>query len=140
MNKLDFFKNLIGLSTGLMLVIFLLPYIPLFKGHQLFFWMNLGFFLLFTIGVYYLAEKAAYSTNLHTFSSVILGVIFMKMVFIIIIVLIYKKTMNPGSPWFLVPFFLIYVVFTIFEIYFMTKLARIKPPKSEKSEVQSSSK
>ena len=140
MSKKRFFKNLMGLSASLALILLLLPFIPFFEGHEIFSWLSLGFFILFTIGVYYIAEKAAQSPNLNTFSSVILGVIFLKMVFIIFIVLIYKKAMDPGSPWFLVPFFLIYIVFTIFEVYFMNKLARIKPSKPEKSEVQSSSK
>ena len=135
MNKPDFFKTLASISTGLALVLFLMSFISLFKGHQIFSWISLGFFLFFTIGVYFLAERAAHSPNLNNFSSVIFGVIFMKMAFIVIMVLIYKKIMDPVSPWFLVPFFLIYVVFTIFEVYFMTKLARINPAKPEKSEV-----
>lgn len=140
MSKSQFFKSLITITFSLAIIIFLLAIIPLFQGHQIFSWVCLGFFLFFTIGVYFLANKAAHSPNLNDLTSVIVGVIFLKMVFIIIIVLIYKKTMNPDSPWFLVPFFLIYLVFTIFEVYFMTKLAKTKPAKAEKSEIQSSGK
>ena len=137
MTKKLFFKYLAVLTFILALAIVLLSFIPFFQGHLAFSWSSWGFFTLFTIGVYFLANQAAQSPNLNTYSSVILGVIFIKMVFIIFIVLIYKKLMDPGSPWFLVPFFIIYLSFTIFEIYFMSKLGRLKP---EKSEVQSTSK
>ncbi len=141
MSKNKFYKSLIGLSASMALALFLLSFIPIFREHQVFSWLNLLFFILFTLSVYIIAEKASQSPNLSTFSSVILGVIFIKMIFIIIIVLIYREMTNPGSGGgFLGPFFLIYVVFTIFEVYFMMKLARVKPPKRENSEIQSSSK
>ena len=138
MNRNRFFKTLTFVALGLIPLLFLLSYIPDLQAHQIFIWINWAFFLLFTIGVYFLAEKAANDPNLNTFSRVIMGVIFVKMILILIVVLIYKKTMNPEGAWFLLPFFIIYLVFTIFEVYFMNKLGRIKPPKSGSSEVQSS--
>ena len=130
-----FFKILLGLSAFLALLIHLLSFLSLFESYSLFSWGSFCFFILFTMAVFFIAERAKDSPNLNTFSSVILGVIFIKMIFIIIILLIYKKTTNPESAWFLVPFFLIYLVFTIFEVYFMSKLGRIKPSKSINSEV-----
>lgn len=137
MSKSLFYKYLFGLTISLSLIIIAQSFIPALQEHQGFSWASLIFFLLFTFGVYFLADKAAQSPSLNIFSSVILGVIFIKMFFIIFIVLIYKKIMDPSSPWFLIPFFIIYLAFTIFEVYFMSKLGRLKP---EKSEIQSTSK
>lgn len=128
MNKAQFFKSLLLLASGLWILLFALSYFPVFQEHQIFIWSSWGMFFLFTIGVYFFAEKAAYSPNLHTFSAVSLGVIFIKMVFILILVIIYKEAVNPSDIWFLIPFFIIYLCFTIFEVYFMSKLGRIKPP------------
>ncbi len=140
MSKPAFFKNLIILSLGLGLIVLLQSFIPILEKHLLLSVSSLIFFIFFTIGVYFLAEKAAQSPNLNTFSSVVLGVIFIKMVFILFIIMIYKKQVNPDEAWFLIPFFLIYLAFTIFEVYFMSKLGRIKPEKSKKREVQSTDK
>jgi len=137
MSKSLFFKYLISLSLGFVPIIIAQSFIPVFQDHQVFSWVSLLFFILFTFGVFYLAEKAAQSPSLNIFSSVILGVIFIKMIFIIFIVLVYKELANPNSPWFLIPFFIIYLVFTIFEVYFMSKLGKTKP---KKSEVQSTNK
>ena len=140
MNKQRFFTILLGLSAILALLIYLQSYLSLFKPYSQFSWGSYLFFILFTVGVYFVADRAKDSPNLNTFSSVILGVIFVKMIFIIIILLIYKKIAAPDSAWFLAPFFLIYLVFTIFEVYFMSKLGRVKPAKSIKSEVHSTNK
>lgn len=137
MSPIPFYKYLLSLSLGLALLVFLSSFTTTFEEHQIFSWASLVFFISFTIGVYLLAERAAQSPNLSTFSSVILGVIFVKMLFIILIVLIYKKAVNPSSAWFLLPFFVIYLGFTIFEVYFMGKLGQVKP---NKNNVQSSSK
>jgi hypothetical protein len=51
-------------------------------------------------------------------------------------IVIYKKVANPESLWFLIPFFLIYLVFTIFEVYFMNILGRVKPNKIKERAVQ----
>lgn len=140
MTKSVFFKNLILISLGLGLMVTAQAFIPLLAEHLMLSISSLIFFIGFTVGVYFLAERAAHSSNLHTFSSVILGVIFIKMVFILFIIVLYKKEVNPENSWFLIPFFLIYLAFTIFEVYFMSKLGRIKPQKSKEREVQSADK
>lgn len=121
---------------GLGLILFLQGFFPPLQPHIGFIWACWGFFVLFTIGVYFLADNAAKSTNIHTFSSVVLGVIFIKMVFILMMIVVYKKIANPESLWFVIPFFLIYLVFTIFEVYFMNILGKVKPNKSKTSAVQ----
>ncbi len=140
MSKKLFYKNFLFLSVGLALLLMVQFFIPVLKEHLIFSWTSWVFFVFFTYGVYVMAERAAKSPNLNTFTSIILGVIFIKMLFIMVIVLIYKNTVNPTNAWFLLPFLIIYLAFTIFEVYFMNKLGRIKPPlKTKESEVQSTS-
>jgi len=135
MDRSVFFKNLIGLGLAMAAFIFASSFIPVLKAHQLFSWATLLFFNFFTLIVFIWAERTAHSSNQHAFSAVILGVIFMKMVFIVLFVLVYSKAAKPENTWFLLPFFIIYLGFTIFEVYFMSKLGRVKP---KKNEVQSS--
>ena len=126
MAKRSFYKQLLGLSVGIAALLFSLNFIPLFQADISVSWISWFFFISFTIGVFYFAEKAALSANPHTFTSVIMGVVIGKMFFSIIIILLYVKLANPTSRYFLLPFFAIYFSFTIFELHFMTKLGKIK--------------
>lgn len=127
MNKRSFFNQLGGLSVGIAVLLFSLNFIPQFKADIVVSWISWVFFILFTIAVFYKAQDAALSTNPHTFTSVIMGVVIGKMFFSVLIVLLYIKLMNPESRHFLLPFFAIYFSFTIFELHFMTKLGKMKP-------------
>lgn len=126
MPKRSFYNQLVGLSLGIAVLLLVLGFIPLFQIDISVSWISLLFFILFTVVVFYVAENAALSSNPHTFTSVIMGVVIGKMFFSIIIILVYIKLMNPESRYFLLPFFIIYFSFTIFELHFMTKLGKIK--------------
>lgn len=76
--------------------------------------------------MFLLAIKAAVSKDKNAFTSLIIGFTFAKLLLTVALVLVYKKIANPEGALFLVPFFLIYIVFTIFETVFMTKLGKIK--------------
>ena len=126
MNQRKFFIQLAVLSLGVSLILFLLHLIPFFQSDQLLSWSSWVFFILFTVIVYFAAYKAALSENLHTFSSIIIAVVIGKMLFTVLIIVVYVKLMEPDSRFFLIPFFVVYFAFTIFEVHFMTKLGKQK--------------
>jgi len=126
MTKRSFFNRLGGLSLGIAILLIGLNFIPLFQADISVSWVSWLFFIIFTVGVFYTAENAALSTNAHTFTSVIMGVVIGKMFFSILIILLYVKLMIPETRYFLIPFFIIYFSFTIFELQFMTKLGKLK--------------
>lgn len=127
MTKRSFFNRLAGLSVGVAALLIFLNFIPLFQVDIIVSWISWLFFIIFTIAVFYTAQKAALGTNPHTFTTVIMGVVIGKMFFSILIILLYVKLMNPESRYFLLPFFAIYFSFTTFELHFMTKLGKMKP-------------
>ena len=106
MPKRSFYNQLVGLSFGIAVLLVILSFIPLFQIDISVSWISLLFFILFTVVVFYVAENAALSSNPHTFTSVIMGVVIGKMFFSIIIILLYIKLMNPESRYFLLPFFI----------------------------------
>ncbi len=126
MTKHSFFNQLVGLSLVIGVLLLSLSYIPLFQTDISVSWVSWLFFIVFTIAVFYTAQRAALSTNPHTFTTVIMGVVIGKMFFSILIILLYIQIMNPESRYFLLPFFAIYFSFTIFELHFMTKLGKMK--------------
>ncbi len=126
MTKRSFFNQLGGLSVGIALLLIILNFIPQIQADISVSWISWLFFIVFTIAVFYVAQKAALSANPHTFTTVIMGVVIGKMFFSVLIILLYVKLMNPETRYFLLPFFAIYFSFTIFELYFMTKLGKMK--------------
>jgi len=90
-------------------------------------WWSVIFFFLFNCGVFFLANKTIQSKDKNAFTRLIIGVMGVKMMLAVVLVFIYVKTMNPQSKYFIIPFILIYIIYTAFETYFMTKLSKTQP-------------
>ncbi len=89
-------------------------------------WWSLAMFIPLSIGMFFLGHKAANSENKFFFHNLIILTIFVKMFLSVIVLLMYKKIFHPETKNFTLPFFLVYFIFTIFETYFMVKLAQLK--------------
>lgn len=126
MSRQNFFKQLGVLSIALILLLFLLHAFTAFKAFQVLSWLSLGLFILLSIGMYFGGYQAAMSDNKHTFTNAVLGFTIGKMVLSVIVILTYNELAQPESKLFLIPFFVIYVIFTVFETYFMMKLGKMK--------------
>ena len=84
----------------------------------------LSFFCLICIGLYFAGRSAAASANKHAFSTVVTASVFGKMALSIAFLFVYKAVAQPENAWFVGIFLFIYAAYTIFEVWFMTKLAR----------------
>lgn len=127
MTKGDFFSKLGFLSLTLGLMLFGLHQFPAFQPHYLLSWVSCIFFVVFSILIYAIGYKAANHEDKHLFTSVILGFVFGKMFLSILMLVIYHKIVQPTDNLFLAPFFIVYLVYTVFETYFMIKLGKIRP-------------
>ncbi len=130
MTKGDFFAKLGFLSLGLGLLLFALHQLPALAPYASLSWVSCLFFVFFSILIFIVGYKAAQSSNKHLFTSVILGFVFGKMFLSIILLIIYHQIVQPTSNLFLVPFFIVYLIYTVFETYFMIKLGKMKPEES----------
>lgn len=88
-------------------------------------WISLGIFVLLSIIMFYAGRKAAFSDNKHDFTNVSLGVTIGKIFIAILFILGYDQLMQPASRFFIIPFFIMYLIYTIFETYIMMKLGRL---------------
>lgn len=84
---------------------------------------SLILFTIISFILFFLGKQAAQSTNKLLFNNVIIASVFLKMMAAIIVLLVYKKKYHPESNTFLIPFFIAYFLFSIFETYFMIKLS-----------------
>ena len=124
---MTFFKQLSLVSLFTLILMSILHLFPQIAIHCNFSWATCLFFILLSVLIFFIAYFAAYSSNKNAFTAVIMGFVFMKMILSVSFILVFMKIVEPVSHSFLIPFFIVYLIYTIFETYFMTKLAKIKP-------------
>jgi len=125
MSRRSFYLQLILISLGTGIGIFLLNQFRELSEHQTLSWISLGFFILLSIVMYNMGIAAAKSDNKNQFTNVVMGITFFKMMLSLLLILAYNKLVEPDTKLFILPFFGIYLIYTIFEVWFMTKLGRI---------------
>ena len=129
MNHRKFFTQLSFVSLGIIALIFLFNLIPVFQAFQLLSWVSFLFFLLLSVLMYFIGYYAANSSDKNSFLQIVMATTFFKMVLCLAIIIIYAKFAQPESKLFILPFLAIYIIFTVFETYFMMKLSYLKPNK-----------
>ncbi len=77
---------------------------------------------------YYLGKRAAMSGAKYVFIRMTILFIFVKMCVGVGLVVYHVRTELPEDKIFIFPFLIIYLIFTIFEIYVLEKLGRIQVP------------
>lgn len=98
--------------------------VPDLRPYQALGWISLGGFTLLSGFMFWAGRNAALSENKNNFTSAVLGFTMGKMFLAIIIVYAYMQLAQPADKLFVIPFFGVYLVYTIFETYFMMKLGR----------------
>lgn len=90
-------------------------------------WLSLAFFILFSALMYFFGWQTSTSSDRNAFTRTVIGFMALKMFFSVILVATYVKLNEPDSKFFLIPFIIVYLVFTSFETYFMSRLGKRKP-------------
>ncbi|MFM8362371.1 MAG: hypothetical protein ACKOA4_06695, partial [Haliscomenobacter sp.] len=85
---------------------------------------SLGFFTGFSLLMYASARRVAKSEKKERYISLILAFSGLKMLCSFLLIAVYAKTAEPDSRLFALPFFGIYLVFTIFESAFMIRIGK----------------
>lgn len=122
-----FFLWLSGIGIISFLIVFVLgKYFVLSYLAQLLSYWSICFFTVFCIVFFIWGKNLSKSKNLFRFNEVIVFSTLSKMLFSIIMLGAFKKIFQPNSKYVILPFIVIYLVYTIFETYFLTKLAKQK--------------
>lgn len=82
------------------------------------------FFFSFSVLIFHLGRSSAMSSDKNRFTSVVMSMIFLKLVLTLVIVLTYDRLVNKVHMHHIASFLVSYLFFTIYEVYFMSKLAR----------------
>jgi len=126
MTSKAFFIFLTIMSSIVAAVLFGFQRVEMLKSYSLLSWTSFGFFVVFTLALFWGAKRSVKSENKHMFSQFFLAATVIKMLTSLTIVLIYFLVAKPATQYFIIPFFFVYLCFTIFEVYFMTKLGNTK--------------
>lgn len=108
-----------------MVVAFLFQQYVMKTNHINFLLGIIAFFLSFSLIVHQLAQNASKSKNKFVFTRLTLAISFVKMLLIVVIVVGYRLLISRESIEFIWPFLIIYLIFTIFETSYLTKLAKL---------------
>ena len=95
------------------------------QNYTLSVWSIVMFTMMCSI-MYPFSVLALNSSNKLLFTNMTFMFMFMKMLFSVVIILVYQWKFHPTNYFFVLPFFAIYTIFTVFEVYFMMKLVAEK--------------
>ncbi len=126
MPRQTFFTRLFLVIFGTAAALFALHQIPVFQKHWA---VSLGAVALFSaisVGLFFFGEMTALSKNKLAFNGLITGSVLGKIMLSLVGLLIYFKTQKPPDRLFVVPFIAVYIIFTIFETWFLLRLAKTK--------------
>lgn len=125
MNFPAYLKKLLIVSVPLALMVIFSMQAEAFAKYQLFIWGSLAFFFVLSCGVYLLAAKGVVNNNNHRFVSMIMAAFTGKLLLCVIFILAYALVIRPqGKPFFIIPFFVFYIVFTSLEVVELLRLTR----------------
>lgn len=120
-----FFKWLIIITLLLTTVIFVLSFIEIFKDSLAISLSSIVFFVSLSIAVFYLGNAAARSTNKNRLTQLIMILVFFKLFSCLLIIMIYDRFFHPVNNYYVLPFFLIYILYTVFEVIMLTKANKL---------------
>jgi hypothetical protein len=110
--------------TALILICF--QYIETLSRYSSLSWISLILFSAFSLFFYFGGKKTINSQDIHLFSKFFLSATVIKMLTSLTVILLYIFIVKPKDKLFIIPFFLVYLLFTIFEVYFMSKVGSKK--------------
>lgn len=86
--------------------------------------LAIAFFGGLTLIIYWQGERAQKTQQNKFFLYVVIVNVFVKLIGSFVFMFIYVKAKEPDDRYFLVPFLLTYLIFTIFETYILSEQAR----------------
>jgi hypothetical protein len=124
MTPKTFYSQLAIVSASVALILFILNSFELFASHQVFSWVSLLGFIIFCSLLYFVESKTVHAQDKSLFGKLFLMSIFFKMLFCVLLIIVYIVSSKPDDRYFILPFFIIYLFFTVYEVYFVSKLAK----------------
>ena len=124
MSNSAFYKYFALISLGTAALLIGLAQLDLLYPYLTFAFISLALFMGLTLAMFLIGKITVKSDNKTLFTGTVLGFTFAKMLLSILIVIGYHQIGNPPSKLFIIPFFIVYLIFTIFETYIMMQIGQ----------------
>ncbi len=125
MKQQTFYVQLLTVTALCALGAFFIHQQPLFADDAILTWIAIGLFTILSISMYYRGHASALSDNKNDFTNTFLGFLVGKLFLCGGLIIGYYYTVTPDSKLFVLPFFGVYIAYTIFEVLFMSRLGRM---------------
>ena len=125
MTAQSFWRSMAIVTAATALLLFGLQQLPLFASHALFAWLGLLLYAGLGLLAWYMGKQTAASANPNAFIQFFMGFVGAKMFLTIILLVVYVKSVGAvENKYFVLPFLLTYLIYTVYESWFLMKLAK----------------
>lgn len=114
--------SLTTIATAIIVVVF--NQWPVFAASSTFSWISLFFFVSLTILIFIVGNRAIRQKNVNALSQLVLGLVFVKLLACLMMIFLYKKFSTPSDHLFALPFLVIYLIYTIYEVVLLSRQNR----------------
>lgn len=116
-----YLKKLILFSFIISLVVYLIHFVPVLDPFLEFIRYATLFFTLLSTLIYRIVSAGIKNKNSNSFITSVYVAMMIKMIFCVIAVLSYYFIVKPGNIYFVIPFFIFYILYTVFETFVLVK-------------------
>lgn len=86
--------------------------------------ISVGTFFFFNLLIFLYAYNTSKSDQLFSFNNVVSGSFLLKLILSVSLLLIYERIFTPENDNHVLHFIFVYMIFMVYEVYYLTKLAR----------------
>lgn len=109
-------------SIGVGAIVALFHFTGLLGGHSQFTWSSFLFFALLTPFITWMGLRSNKTKTEMGSANMMLGATMLQFVLSIAFVLIYTLIVRPTSLWFVLPFFALYIAYTVLSTYLLMQM------------------
>lgn len=126
MTFIRFCVQILSITLVTLIVAFIVSQIYPFEDLlELYCWAGLAF-VLFNGFIFFYAYTTSKSDKLFSFNNVVSASFLIKLIMSIGFLLIWEKLYDPQTNTHLLNYIIVYIIYTVYEVYFLTKLANPK--------------
>ena len=120
----QFLRQLLILTGGVLVVLSALHQLPGFAPHWPLSVAAIIAYTLLSIVIYQWGKMTAAAANKRLFTQASLLIVIIKMTLSVAIVVIYQRLADPQSRYYILPFLLVYLIYTVYETWLLMRLGR----------------
>ncbi|HRQ30954.1 MAG TPA: hypothetical protein PLU49_12805 [Saprospiraceae bacterium] len=131
MNDKNFYLSLVTLTIIVFGAIYWIHLNTVMAPYFNFSAVGIAIMVGYNILAYYVGKKLMNSRKKYIFLNFVLANIFLKIAVVMLYIMSYVKFNEPSEKLFLLPFVGIYLVYAVFETYFLYQMVNLKQRKDE---------